>query len=328
MKPIISNHYAKRKYSKGESLPGAAVVAIHTPSGSAFGSVTNVDGRFTIPNCRVGGPYEIKITFVGYETQKVENVFLKLGEKFAQNAKLKESSSTLEEFVVKAGLNDPLNNKRTGASTNIGNEQLQALPTIGRNAADFTRLTPASTEGGSFAGRSAQYNNFSLDGTIFNNPFGLDAATPGGQTNAAPVSLDAIEQIQVSLAPYDVTQSGFTGASVNAVTKSGTNEIKGTAFGFFRNQDMVGQKVGGTKLVKADLSQFQGGFAVGLPIIKNKLFLFANYEISRRTDLGTTFVAARPGLTGANVSRVTAADLDAVSKALKDKFGLQLRSII
>lgn len=309
--------------AKGESLPGAAVVAIHVPSGSAFGSITNVDGRFTIPNCRVGGPYEIKITFVGYETQKVENVFLKLGEKFAQNAKLKESSSTLEEFVVKAGINDPINNKRTGASTNIGNEQLQALPTIGRNAADFTRLTPASTEGGSFAGRSAQYNNFSLDGTIFNNPFGLDAATPGGQTDAAPVSLDAIEQIQVSLAPYDVTQSGFTGASVNAVTKSGTNEIKGTAFGFFRNQDMVGQKVGSTKLVKADLSQFQGGFAIGMPIIKNKLFLFANYEISRRTDLGTTFVAARPGLTGANVSRVTAADLDAVSKALKDNFGYE-----
>ncbi len=309
--------------AKGESLPGAAVVAIHTPSGSAFGSVTNVDGRFTIPNCRVGGPYEIKITFVGYETQKVENVFLKLGEKFAQNAKLKESSSTLEEFVVKAGLNDPINNKRTGASTNISNEQLQALPTIGRSAADFTRLTPASTEGGSFAGRSAQYNNFSLDGTIFNNPFGLDAATPGGQTDAAPVSLDAIEQIQVSLAPYDVTQSGFTGASVNAVTKSGTNEIKGTAFGFFRNQDMVGQKVGSTKLVKANLNQFQGGFAIGMPIIKNKLFLFANAEISRRTDLGTTFVAARPGLTGANVSRVTAADLDAVSKALKDNFGYE-----
>ena len=309
--------------AKGESLPGAAVVAIHTPSGSAFGSITNVDGRFTIANCRVGGPYEIKISFVGYETQKVENVFLKLGEKFSQNVKLKESSSTLEEFVVKAGLNDPINNKRTGASTNIGNEQLQQLPTIGRNAADFTRLTPASTEGGSFAGRSAQYNNFSLDGTIFNNPFGLDAATPGGQTDAAPVSLDAIEQIQVSLAPYDVTQSGFTGASVNAVTKSGTNEIKGTAFGFFRNQDMVGQKVGSTKLVKADLNQFQGGFAIGLPIIKNKLFLFANAEISRRTDLGTTFVAARPGLTGANVSRATAADLDAVSKALKDNFGYE-----
>jgi hypothetical protein len=309
--------------AKGETVPGAAVVATHTPSGSTYGSVTNIDGRYTIPNCRVGGPYEIKITFVGFETQKVENVFLKLGEKFAQNATIKESSSTLQEFVVKAGINDPINNKRTGASTNIGNEQLQSLPTIGRNAADFTRLTPASTDGGSFAGRSAQYNNFSLDGTIFNNPFGLDAATPGGQTDAAPVSLDAIEQIQVSLAPYDVTQSGFTGASVNAVTKSGTNEVKGTAFGFFRNQDMVSRNVGSTKLVKADLNQFQGGFAVGLPIIKNKLFLFANAEISRRTDLGTTFVAARPGLTGANVSRVTAADLDAVSKALKDNFGYE-----
>jgi hypothetical protein len=309
--------------AKGETVPGAAVVAIHTPSGSAFGSVTNIDGRYTIPNCRVGGPYEIKITFVGFETQKVENVFLKLGEKFAQNATIKESSSTLQEFVVKAGINDPINNKRTGASTNIGNEQLQSLPTIGRNAADFTRLTPASTDGGSFAGRSAQYNNFSLDGTIFNNPFGLDAATPGGQTDAAPVSLDAIEQIQVSLAPYDVTQSGFTGASVNAVTKSGTNEVKGTAFGFYRNQDMVSRNVGSTKLVKADLNQFQGGFAIGLPIIKNKLFLFANAEISRRTDLGTTFVAARPGLTGDNVSRVTAADLDAVSKALKDNFGYE-----
>ena len=184
-----------------------------------------------------------------------------------------------------------MNGERTGASTNISSETIANLPTISRSASDYYRLTP-SANGNSFAGRNDQFNNFSLDGSIFNNPFGLDAATPGGQTNAQPVSLDAIEQIQVSLAPYDVRQAGFTGAAVNAVTKSGTNEFHGTVFGFYRNQDLTGSKVNGQSIFVPKLTQIQTGFAVGGPLIKDKLFFFVNAELERRDDAGSNFIAS------------------------------------
>jgi hypothetical protein len=202
----------------------------------------------------------------------------------------------------------------TGPATTIDNESLVKLPTISRSAADIYRLNPQS-DGNSFGGRNDQYNNFSLDGSIFNNPFGLDAATPGGQTSAQPISLDAIDQIQVAVAPYDVTMAGFTGASVNAVTKSGTNDIHGTVFGFYRNQDLTGKKVKGAEFFVPDLSQTQFGFSIGGPIVKNKLFFFINAEIERRDDLGSTFIADR-GQSGENVSRVLASDLDLVRSTL------------
>ena len=306
---------------KGEALPGATVVATHTPSGTPYGVITRQDGRYNLPNVRIGGPYTIQTTFVGYKVSKVEGVMLNLGQRLTQDFKLANESSQLEEVVVKA---DPLlNGSRTGAATNISSDQLRSLPTITRSAADFTRLTPMAGENGSFAGRNGQFNNYSLDGAIFNNPFGLDAATPGGQTDAQPVSLDAIDQIQVSIAPYDVTQAGFTGASVNAVTKSGTNKFAGTVFGFFRNQGMTGKKVDGARIFVPDLSQYQYGFALGGPIVKDKLFFFANMEFDQRSDLGSSFLAARPGVSGSNVSRVTAADLELVSGALRNKFGYE-----
>lgn len=211
-----------------------------------------------------------------------------------------------------------MNDERTGAATTVTNELINSLPTISRSASDYYRLTPMS-DGNSFAGRNDQFNNFSLDGSIFNNPFGLDAATPGGQADAQPISLDAIEQIQVSIAPYDVTQAGFTGAGINAVTKSGTNEFHGTVYGFTRNDDLTGSSVDGTDIIVPELSQTQAGFSLGGPIIKNKLFFFVNAEIDRREDAGANVVASRPGLTGANVSRVLASDLDAVRNALLSK---------
>ena len=191
---------------------------------------------------------------------------------------------------------------------------MTTLPTISRSAADFTRLEPTASNG-SFGGRNDQFNNFSLDGAIFNNPFGLDAATPGGQTNAQPISLDAIDQIQVSTAPYDVTQSGFTGASVNAVTKSGSNEFKGTVYGFYRNEDMTGSKIKGQDIFVPSLTQQQTGFSVGGPIVKNKLFFFANYEQDERTDLGQSWLP-NTGSGAINESVVSESDLIAVQNAL------------
>ena len=303
----------------GEALIGANIVAIHTPSGTQYGTTTRDGGRYTLPNLRVGGPYTIQASYVGNETKKVEGVQLALAQKLGLNFTLK-SSTTLDEVIVTAQGSDVLNSERTGAATNISSGQLKVLPTISRSASDYTRLTPSS-DGNSFAGRNDQFNNFSLDGSIFNNPFGLDAATPGGQTMAQPISLDAIDQIQVSIAPYDVTQAGFTGAAVNAVTKSGTNEIHGTVFGFYRNQDMTGGKVQGTSINVPDLNQLQAGFSLGGPIIKDKLFFFVNVELERREDAGSNFLAARSGLTGNNVSRVAAEDLETVSNLLQSAYG-------
>jgi hypothetical protein len=225
----------------GEGIPGATVMAVHTPSGTKYGTVTSEDGRYRLVNLRVGGPYVIRVTFIGYGDQETNNVFLRLGESQTYNFGVQENTTTLNEVEVLA--DDVINRTRTGAATAIDSEKLRSLPTITRSTADYVRLNPMAAEGGSFAGRNDQFNNYSLDGAIFNNPFGLDASTPGGQTDAQPVSLDAIEQISVQIAPYDVTQSGFTGASINAVTKSGTNKFKGTVFGFYRNQNLVGNKV-------------------------------------------------------------------------------------
>lgn len=307
---------------KNASLPGATVVAIHQPTGAQYGVTTRADGEYNLPNLRVGGPYQITISYVGYQPEVITDVFLSLGQKLPLSVTIKSDARQLSEIEVRANPNDVLNNSRTGAQTNISNDQIRTLPTIKRSIFDYTRLNPMSGNDGSFGGRNSRFNNFALNGAIFNNPFGLDAATPGGQADAQPVSLDAIDQIQVTLSPYDVTQSGFTGAAVNAVTKSGTNQVHGTAFGFFRNQDLTGKRVKGTDITVPQSSQTQYGFSLGGPIIKNKLFFFANAEFDRRSDLGTAgWVAARPGLTGANVARVTASDLELVSGTLKSLYG-------
>jgi Carboxypeptidase regulatory-like domain len=300
--------------SDGEGLPGASVLATHEPSGTIYGAITTTDGRFTLPNLRVGGPYSVKFSMTGFEGQKVEGIMLSLGQKLVLSQEMKSSTATLQEVVIQSD-DAIMNNRRTGAANDISREAIATLPTISRSTADYTRLSPAS-DGSTFAGRNDQYNNFSLDGTIFNNPFGLDAATPGGQSDAQPISLDAIDQIQIAYAPYDVSQSGFTGAAVNAVTKSGTNEVHGTVFGFGRTQGMIGKKVDGVEAPRGDIKQFQTGFSVGGPIIKNKVFFFLNSEIERRSDLGSAYLANR-GTNGPGVSRVLASDLDAVSNALK-----------
>ncbi|MDY8136373.1 TonB-dependent receptor [Aquimarina sp. 2201CG5-10] len=298
-------------------LPTANITAIHSPTGTTYGATTNFDGRFDLINLRVGGPYRITVSYVGFKKKVFDDVFLQLGQTYNLDVIMVEDANQLEEVVITTGKNSTFSSERTGAETSIGNRELKSLPTITRSAADFYRLEPTASSNGSFGGRNDQFNNFSLDGSIFNNPFGLDAATPGGQTNAQPISLDAIDQIQVSTAPYDVTQAGFTGASVNAVTKSGTNQWKGTVYGFYRNEDMTGDKVGDDDIIVPDLSQAQYGLSIGGPMIKNKLFVFGNFERDDREDLGSNFLASRPGLTGANVSRVSAEDLDYVSEQLR-----------
>lgn len=296
-------------------LEGANIVAVHMPTGTTYGTVTNLNGRFSLLNLRVGGPYTIKVSYIGFNEQTFEDVYLTLGKSESISLAMTPDSQELDAVVVTANSSDVFSSDRTGAKTSVGRRELTTLPTISRSAADFTRLEPTASNG-SFGGRNDQFNNYSLDGAIFNNPFGLDAATPGGQTDAQPISLDAIDQITVSTAPYDVTLAGFTGASVNAVTKSGTNEFTGTVYGFYRNDDMTGSKIKGQGIFVPKLLQSQTGVSVGGPIIENKLFFFANFEKDNREDLGQSWLPNR-GTGGVNESRVLESDLMTVQSALR-----------
>ncbi|MEM8762797.1 MAG: carboxypeptidase regulatory-like domain-containing protein [Bacteroidota bacterium] len=305
---------------QGEPLYGANVVAVHTPTGTRYGAITNEEGRFNLLNLRIGGPYEVTISYVGFKSNVRNDIFLTLGKTFNYNTQLASDSQALDEVVVVSDQSGTFGSDRTGAETSVGRRELTRLPTISRSANDFIRLEPAASSGASglsFGGRNDQYNNFSLDGAIFNNPFGLDAATPGGQTSAQPISLDAIDQIQVTTAPYDVTQSGFTGASVNAVTKSGTNDFYGTVYGFFRNDDLTGGKINGDDVTKTGLEQTQYGLSIGGPIVKNKLFFFVNFEKDDLTELGTDGFVPNTGTGGISESRVLQSDMQLVDNILR-----------
>ncbi len=298
------------------SLFGANVVAVHTPTGTRYGAITNEDGRYNLLNLRVGGPYEVTISYVGFKTVVKNDIVLALGKTFSYNVAMVSDSQALDEVIVVSDATGTFGSDRTGAETSVGRRELTRLPTISRSTNDFTRLEPTASAG-SFGGRNDQFNNFSLDGAIFNNPFGLDAAQPGGQANATPISIDAIDQIQVTTAPYDVTQAGFTGASVNAVTKSGTNEFYGTVYGFFRNDDLTGGKINGDDVFKTGLEQTQYGISIGGPIVKDKLFFFVNFEKDDLTSLGTDGFVPNRGSGSINESRVLASDFQLVDNILR-----------
>ncbi len=303
--------------AKGDGLVGATVVATHVPSGTRYGTATNAVGRYTLPAVRVGGPFTISVTYTGFEAQTRENVYTNLGIATNANFALQESGVTVDEVTILGQRSDIFSDDRTGAATNIKKGVLESLPTISRSIGDFTRLTPQSN-GNNLAGRNDLYNNIAIDGSLFNNSFGL-AGTVGGQTNSQPISLDAVQEIQVNLAPYDVRESGFTGGGISAVTRSGDNEFRGSVFGFFRSENLISKKVDTTTVKNLDLSQKQFGFRLGGPIIKDKIFFFVNAELDRRTDPGSTFFANR-GTSGANISAVSADSLDALSDFLSRQY--------
>jgi hypothetical protein len=306
---------------KGEAVMMANVLAVHTPSGTQYATTTMEDGRFQIRNMRIGGPYKVTVTYVGFENTSATDIFLQLNNTSFVKMIMKSTSQQLGEIEVKA--DREIIREQTGAMTNLESKQITSLPGITRSQQDLTRLTPQS-DGNSFGGRNVLYNNFSLDGSIFNNSFGLDYATPGGQSDAQPVSLDAIDQIQVSLAPFDVREGGFTGAGVNVVTKSGTNEFKATAYHYFRNEGMIGKKISGEDAPNLDFSTSQTGLSVGGPIIKNKLFFFVNAEMERANQLAHGFVANNGTNDGQpNVTSVSEADIKAVHDHLLNEWGYE-----
>ena len=264
-----------------------------------FGHPVRVGGAYNIPNMRVGGPYTVTVSFVGFTTRTETDVYLSLAQDLRLDFNLSEEAVLLEAVLVTAEQDEVLNANRTGAATFVSPDQVAQMPSVKRSTRDLTRLDPRSDGNLSFGGRNWLFNNISLDGSYFNNPFGLDAPEPGGQSNAQPVPFDAIEQVQVSVAPFDVREGGFTGAGINQVTKSGTNEFRGSLYFFTRNDKFVGNKVSGEKVFQdPDLSFNQTGLTISGPIIKNKLFFFANGEIERRDDPGTNFLANTTGTPG------------------------------
>ena len=305
------------KNDAGEGLAGATITALHQPTGTRYTSVTRTGGRFDILNMNPGGPYIVTVTFVGFQEGKRTDVYLSLGDEYRLDFNMSNTATEISEVVVSGQRNRAL---KSGASTNINNRQINTLPTISRSINDFTRLTPQAGPGNTFNGRDGRFNNIQIDGANFNNNFGLSSSNlPGG--DAQPISLDAIEEISVNISPFDVKQGNFTGAGVNAVTRSGTNTFTGSAYGFYRNQNFNGKYAASTKLPAATQSETKSyGMRLGGPIVKNKLFFFVNGEREVRTYPGLNWLATRPGLSGPTVSRTTAADLDAVSSFLKTNY--------
>jgi len=313
------------KDAKG-ALPGASVKATHTPTGTVYSVSTNNDGRFTIGGMRVGGPYTIEVSFVGYRPEKQTELYLKLGEPYLLNLVLTDNSSTLAEVkVVGQSSNAIMNSNKTGANTVITRQQIQTLPTITRSVNDLTRLTPQAN-GTSIGGGNYRSNNFTVDGANFNNQFGIGQNIPA---NGSPISIDALEQISINVTPYDVRQSGFTGGSVTAVTRSGTNDFSGNAFYTMRGEEQQGKRIGETYRIPATsiqkLDEKNYGFSLGGPIVKDKLFFFVNYEKKHTVEPGNNRIAATPGLQyNSGVSTVapaTASDLDALKSYLISKYG-------
>lgn len=310
------------KESSGQVTSGATIKATHVPSGTVYSSAANAAGRFNLANMRVGGPYKIVVTFIGQQPVTYENIYLQLGEAFVLNPIFGTSSTNLDEVVITGR---KTSSDKTGTSTSISQKQILELPQINRSITDFTKLTPQAN-GNSFAGRDARYNNLQIDGANFNNGFGISGSPlPGG--NSQPISLDAIEQISVNIAPFDITQSGFTGAGINAVTKSGTNKIEGSAYYFLQNQNLQGRKIKDVTLEKIDAAKKNFGFRLGGPIVKDKLYLFVNAEREEATGANASganlWKASENGVSDPdnNIARTKRSDLENVRNHLINQWG-------
>ena len=304
-----------------EEVIGATIQAIHEPSGTKYAAVTNANGRFTIQGMRNGGPYSVAISYIGYETKTFRNIVLELGETYNLNALLSEDANELTEIVV-SGKASKFAAEKTGASTNINQRTIQELPTINRSIGDLAKLSPYYGGSNSFGGMNGKMSNFTLDGANLNNNFGLNSSLPGGGN---PISMDAIDEVQMVVAPFDVRQSNFIGGGINAVTKSGTNTFKGTAYFYYTNEDMHGNRVDGVQNSEPNPGEEKVyGFTLGGPIIKDKLFFFANYERTNTENIPTYW---HPDLTGGGAdnktytSRTTLEDMQMISQFVKNKYG-------
>jgi len=304
-------------------MVGATVIATHTPSGTRYGTVTNTSGRYNLPAVRVGGPFALTVSYTGYETETRDAIFTALGVGSEVDFSLREAGTALGEVTIAASRSSIFSGDRTGASTTFGRDQLSSLPTVGsRSINAITKYNP-NGNGTSFGGQDSRMNNFTIDGSVFNNGFGLGSdAQAGGRTNSTAISLDALEELQVNVAPFDVRQSGFVGSGINAVTRSGTNSISGSAYATYRNNSKTfnGDNAAGNPVSIGEFKEYVVGLRLGGPIIKDKLFFFVNGEIVRKTEPATPWVTTGSPNTG-QVTRVKYQDMVDISSFLKNKYG-------
>ncbi len=305
----------------GEALPGANVVAEHLTSGSRYGTSTRADGKFNLPGLRVGGPYTVTVSLVGYQKQVRERIYLQLSQNLDLDFTLIEETVEGQEVLVVGNQSSVFNASRAGAATNVSREQIDRLPTISRSFQDYYKVSPyVAGDKGNALGRNSKYNNIQIDGTNFNDVFGLGSTgAPAGQSTVTPISLDAIEEFQIVVSPYDVRQSGFTGAGINAVTRSGTNEFKGSAFYYGRNENFVGKSPDTLKTKLAGFKDYQAGGRIGGPIIENSLFFFANGEVTRFSQPFTRTFGTQS--IGTNAYPANSDSLKLLADALKTKYG-------
>ncbi len=321
MAQVTTSSMTGKVEADGEDVIGATVEAIHTPSGTRYQAVTNTKGIFSINGMRVGGPYKVQISYVGYVTKVVEGITLQLAETYNLKTSLTEDTQQLDEVLVSAKATK-FTTEKTGASTNINNQMIVNMPTVSRSITDFTRLSPYGGNGMQFAGTDGRTANFTVDGANFNNNFGLNDKLPGGGN---PISIDAIEELQVVISPYDVRQTNFIGGGVNAITKSGTNTYKGSAYIYHKNENMRGDAIEGKQISGArekDRSTTYG-FTVGGPVIKDKLFFFVNGEMVKTPTVANRWRGSKDGVADADnyISRTTLSDLQTVSDYVREKYG-------
>ncbi len=306
----------------GETVIGATVQAVHEPSGTRYAAVTNIDGRYNIQGMRSGGPYKVTVSYIGYQTKVLTGIVLQLAETYNLDVWLDEDANELAEVVI-SGKASKFNIEKTGASTNITNAQITNLPTVSRSITEVTRLSPYGGNGMSFAGSDGRTANFTVDGANFNNNFGLSSSLPGGGN---PISIDAIEELQVVISPYDVRQTNFIGGGVNAITKSGTNTFRGSAYVYHQNENLRGDAIE-RETINGAREKDQNttyGFTLGGPIIKDKLFFFVNGEMSKTPTVANRWrgaTADHPADPDNYISRTTQADLQAVSDYMRQTYG-------
>lgn len=312
------------------ALEGATIVAVHIPTGTRYSTTSRREGRYNLPNLRVGGPYKLTVSYVGYTPKEEDNITLLLGQVFNADMHLLPEDKMLDQVVVTGNRIDRVfNTSHTGSQEVVSRNQLERLPTMSRSLQDFTRLTPtannqstiSSSPSQSIGGRSGSYNNITVDGANFNNDFGL-AGTLGGQTSSQPISLDAIEQIQVNISPYDVRQGGFSGAGINSVTRSGTNQFKGSLYTYLKGPGLQGYNIHTLTIPRPSFSQNQRGVTLGGPVVKDKLFFFVSGEQERISQPATTLVAVKTGQAAVPgiSSQANADTLDALKDFLIQKY--------
>ena len=291
MAQITTSSVSGKITANGEDVIGATIKAVHQPSGTVYRAVTNIDGRYSIQGMRPGGPYVLEVTYVGYKNKQVKGISLSLGQNTVLNETLSEDAAQLEDVVIVADRNNNMRTDRAGATTSINADQIEAVPTVSRSMNDLLKLTPQGANVGSgfsVGGGNYRQSYVTVDGAAFNNAFGIGGNLPG---NGSPISLDALDQISVSSSPYDVRLSGFTGGAISAVTKSGTNDFKGTAYMYTTNSHLRGNKVSDYELNRLQSHSTTWGASFGGPIIKDKLFFFANGEYQSNISAGPSGTA-------------------------------------